>query len=303
MLRLMGSKGIEAEIDRLYQLPLDEFTPARNALAEKAGTGAARIRRLLKPPMAAWAINQLYWQHGDLWDALVAAAENAQRAHRAVLAGKAADVRAASKVHEDAVDRALRATLAWLAEAKHPATDTTKHAIGTTLRAVPGDEPPGRFTRTLQPAGFGMLTGLSIAAGGAAKRQKAAPVPPAKPMPVSAARDEPKVDAKTLTRARQAAAAAADALRTAEAAVRREEFERVRTEREEKRAESAVTKAREESERAAAELADAVTAAKEAKRLRDAAATRADAAEAALPKARKEAAAAAAELQALEKGR
>lgn len=297
----MASRGIEAEIDRLYQLPLDEFTPARNALAKKAGSDAARIRGLSKPPMAAWAVNQLYWHHGDLWNALVAAAENAQRAHRAVLAGKTADVRAASKVHEDAVDKALRATLALLADARHPATDTTKHAIGTTLRAVPGDEPPGRFTRTLQPAGFGMLTGLPIAAGGAATRQKAAPAPPAKS--TTASRAEPKVDAKTLTRARQAAAAAAEALRTAEAAVRREEFERVRTEREETRAESALEKARAASARAAAELAEAVAAAKEAARQRETAAKRASAAEAALPKARKEADAAAAQLEALDGGR
>jgi hypothetical protein len=297
----MASRGIEAEIDRLYQLPLDEFTPARNALAKKAGTDAARVRALSKPPIAAWAVNQLYWKHGDLWNALVAAAENAQRAHRTVLGGKAADVRAASKVHEEAVDKALRATLALLAEAKHPATDTTKHAIGTTLRAVPGDESPGRYTRPLQPAGFGMLTGIAIAPGASTPRQKPAPAP--RPTRTSASRAEPKVDAKTLTRARQAAAAAADALRTAEAAVRREEFERVRTERDEKRAASAVEKAREASERAAAELAEAVAAAKEATRLRDAAAKRATAAEAALPKARKEAASAAAALQALEKGR
>jgi hypothetical protein len=296
----MGPRGIDAEIDRLYQLPLEEFTPARNTLAKRAGSEAARVRGLSKPPIAAWAVNQLYWKHGDLWNALVAAAENAQRAHRAVLAGKAADVRAASKVHEDAVDKALRATLALLAEAKHPATDTTKHAIGTTLRAVPGDEPPGRFTRTLQPAGFGMLTGIAIAPGAPAKRQKPAPAPgPTR----TSTRAEPKVDAKALTRARQAAAAAAETLRTAEAAVRREEFERVRTEREETRAATAVEKAREASERAAAELAEAVAAAKEATRLRDAAAKRASAAEAALPRARKEAAAAASDLQALEKGR
>jgi hypothetical protein len=296
----MGPRGIDAEIDRLYQLPLEEFTPARNTLAKRAGSEAARVRGLPKPPIAAWAVNQLYWKQGDVWNALVAAAENAQRAHRAVLAGKAADVRAASKVHEDAVDKALRATLALLAEAKHPATDTTKHAIGTTLRAVPGDEPPGRFTRTLQPAGFGMLTGIAIAPGAPAKRQKPAPAPgPTR----TSTRAEPKVDAKALTRARQAAAAAAEALRTAEAAVRREEFERVRTEREETRAATAVEKAREASERAAAELAEAVAAAKEATRLRDAAAKRATAAEAALPRARKEAAAAASDLQALEKGR
>lgn len=299
----MAARGIEAEIDRLYQLPLDEFTPARNALAKTAGSEAARVRSLSKPPIAAWAVNQLYWTHGALWNALVAAAENAQRAHRAVLGGKAADVRAASKVHEDAVDKALRATLALLAEAKHPATDTTKHAIGTTLRAVPGDEPPGRYTRTLQPAGFGMLTGIPLAPGAPAKRQKPAPEPRQARTFTSASRAEPKVDAKVLTRARQTAAAAAEALRAAEAAVRREEFEQARTEREEKRAAAAVEKAREASERAAAELADAVAAAKEAARQRDAAARRASAAEAALPRARKDAAAAAAELQALEKGR
>ena len=293
----MASRGIEAEIDRLYQLPLDEFTPARNALAKTAGKDAARVRALAKPPIAAWAVNQLYWQNGDLWNALVAAAENAQRAHRAVLAGKAADVRAASKVHEDAVDKALRATLALLAEARHPATDATRPAIGTTLRAVPGDEPPGRFTRTLQPAGFGMLTGLPIAPGPAPKRQK--PAPASRATSKTAERARPTVDAKTLTRARQAAAVAADALRHAEAAVRREDFERARAEREEKRAESAVEKAREARDRANAELAAAEAARKEAGRLRDAAVKRAAAAEAALPKARKEAEAAAAQLKAL----
>jgi len=53
-----------------------------------------------------------------------------------LLAGKSADVRAASKVHEDAVDKALRATLALLKSAGHEAADATKHAIGTTLRAL-----------------------------------------------------------------------------------------------------------------------------------------------------------------------
>ena len=144
---MRASRALEAEIVRLYQLPLDEFTPARNALAKSAGGEAARIRTLSKPPVAAWAVNQLYWRKAEVWNALLAAAENAQRVQRAVLAGRAGDVRAASKVHDDAVEKALRATLALLADARHPATDQTKHAIGTTLRALPGDEPPGRLRR------------------------------------------------------------------------------------------------------------------------------------------------------------
>ena len=158
----MASRALEAEIDRLYQLPVEEFTGARNVLAKGAGPEGARIRALAKPPIAAWAVNQLHWKHRDIWDALIAAGENAQKAHRAVLAGKSADVRAAGKVHEDAVEKALRATLALLKDADHEAADATKHAIGTTLRALPGDETPGRFTHTLQPAGFGMLTGLQV---------------------------------------------------------------------------------------------------------------------------------------------
>ena len=242
----MAARALEAEIDRLYQLPLEEFTAARNALAKGAGSEGARIRALAKPPIAAWAVNQLHWKHPDTWHALMAAGENAQKAHRAVLAGKSADVRAASKVHEDAVEKALRATLAILKDADHEAADATKHAIGTTLRALPGEETPGRFTRTLQPAGFGMLTGLSIAAG------PAKPLTPLKPAIVA---EKPKVDVKALTRARQAAAEAARVLRDTENALRRDEFEKVRTEREEQRAIEAAEKATQLRE-AAAEKAE-----------------------------------------------
>jgi hypothetical protein len=285
----MASRALESEIDRLYQLPLEEFTAARNALAKGAGAEAARIRALAKPPIAAWAVNQLYWRDPDIWNALVAAGENAQKAHRAVLAGKSADVRAASKVHEAAVEKALRATLALLKDADHEAADATKHAIGTTLRALLGDETPGRFTRTLQPAGFGMLTGLSIAAGPAKPPKPAAGVPPKTGLPPKGGNDrkekepaKPSVDVKALTRARQAAAEAARVLRDTENALRRDEFEKVRTEREEQRAMDAVAKATS---------------------LREAAAEKAEESRRALSTARSRAEAAAEALKAIEKSR
>ena len=52
-----------------------------------------------------------------------------------------------------------------LQEGGHPATDATRQAILTTLRALPSDEPAGRLTRALQPGGFEMLAGLSIGGG------------------------------------------------------------------------------------------------------------------------------------------
>ena len=50
----------------------------------------------------------MYWKDRETWDALIAAAENARRAHKAVLAGRAGDVRAANKVHDDAIEAAVR---------------------------------------------------------------------------------------------------------------------------------------------------------------------------------------------------
>src|SRR5689334_648875 len=219
----MASRSVEAEIDRLYQLPLDQFTSARNALAKDAGGDAARIRALTKPPVPAWAVNQLFWQDRDTWDALIAAAENAQRAHKAVLAGRAGDVRAASKVHDEAVEAALKATLDLLAQSDHPATDATRQAIVTTLRALPGAEPPGRLTKVLQPGGFEALAGLAIAQGSKiAAAKKPSPPPVSSP---SRPKAGAKVDARELTRAREAAASTARALREAEHAAKREEFE------------------------------------------------------------------------------
>src|SRR5579859_5053975 len=86
--REMPSRLLEAEIDRLYQLPLDEFTAARNALAKGAGGDAGRVRALGKPSVPAWIVNQLFWRDRQTWDALIAAAENARKVNRAVLAGK-----------------------------------------------------------------------------------------------------------------------------------------------------------------------------------------------------------------------
>jgi hypothetical protein len=67
--------GLGAELDRLYRLPLAEFTGARNELAKRSGKRSAEIKALAKPPVAAWAVNQLYWQRRPEYDALVDAAQ------------------------------------------------------------------------------------------------------------------------------------------------------------------------------------------------------------------------------------
>lgn len=251
--------GRDDEIGHLYQLPLDEFTAARNALARRA-KNAAEIRALGKPPLAAWAVNQLYWRDRATWDALIDAAENLRKVNRTVLGGRSGDVRAAGAAHDAAVHDALKATLGLLDTSGHPPTDTVRQAVLNTLRALPADEPPGRLTRSLQPGGFEMLAGLSIAGRAPAKPDKAAAsrfekaAPPEKHA-TPAARS--KADARALTRARETAAGAARALRDAEQAVRRHEFEIARAARDEERAARSVEHAREALDAAKTALADA----------------------------------------------
>jgi hypothetical protein len=255
-----------SEIDRLYRLPLADFTAARNALAK---TGGADVRQVAKPTLPAWAVNQLYWRDRKTYNALVAAADAQRRTHHAVLAGRKGDLRAAGKAHDAAVEAALKATLAIVTADGHPVTDATRTGILTTLRALPGDEPAGRLTQTLQPGGFEMLAGLTIA--GARKTQSKAPLA----RRGKAGMATPKPDPKAVARARAQVDDAARKVRQAEQAARREEFEAARASREAEKAERVAAEARDASEAARELLEEAEAAVPPATRARDIATGRA----------------------------
>src|SRR4051812_40580815 len=85
--------SLHSEIDRLYQLPLAEFTKARDTLAKQTPEGhRAAVRRLQKPNLPAWAVNQLYWQDRAAYNALMASAERRRAVQLGMLAGKSADL-------------------------------------------------------------------------------------------------------------------------------------------------------------------------------------------------------------------
>ena len=215
---------------------------------------------------------------------MVEAATELRQGHKAVLNGRKADLRAASKAHETALDAAVKGALEILADQGHPATDAARHAILTTLRALPADDPPGRLTRSLQPGGFEMLAGLSIASGKGSVRAKPEVVGKAAP---PAAREPAPKPPKLDKRAAEAAAKAARELRSAEHAARREEFEAARTAREAEKAAKQLEAAREALESAQREFDAAEAAAEAAGRARDAAERRAREAERALQAAQK----------------
>jgi hypothetical protein len=299
----MAARRIDGDIDLLYQLAPDEFTAARNALAKTAGADAPAIKRLTKPPIAAWAVNQVYWQRREVYRALTDAATELRQTHKTILSGKTGDVRAAGKAHEAAVDAALKTAISLLQSNGQPATDATRQAIVTTLRALPGDEPAGRLTRVLQPGGFEMLAGLSIASGAAGRSGETLHVSKApailsprieKPGPSEGkahrkTTEPPQkpADPKALARAREAAAKAARELREAEHTARREEFAAARAAREAEKAARLLEQARDALATAQQDVEAAEAVAAETERTRAAAEKRAAAAERALDAARR----------------
>src|SRR2546430_1512179 len=71
----------DAKIDDLYQLPLAEFTDARNALAKTlSGADAKAVRQLAKPTVVAWAVNQVYWRARSAYDAVMKSGERLRKA-------------------------------------------------------------------------------------------------------------------------------------------------------------------------------------------------------------------------------
>jgi hypothetical protein len=152
---------LEAQIDDLYKLPLDAFTKARNALAKTlSGDDRKAIASLVKPSVAMWAVNQLYWQDPSTYAALVDASEKLRAAHRAALSGRNTDTRKPDEMHKTTVEKAFGKATAIAHKKGVVLTDTVRDTVRRTLTAVPTDETPGRMTREPAPVGFSLLTGI-----------------------------------------------------------------------------------------------------------------------------------------------
>jgi hypothetical protein len=134
--------------DELYGLPLEEFTPARDAAAKalrKAGDRetAARVAKLPKPTPAAWAANQVARQHPELIEALLEAGAGLREAQDAAVAGHGSGgLREATLAQRSAVDAVMEAATA-LEPAGRPLSRAMADRLRTTLQAVAGDEALG----------------------------------------------------------------------------------------------------------------------------------------------------------------
>ena len=91
----------EQAVEALYQAPHEAFVSKRQELAAElkgAGdkTNAARLLKLQRPSISAWAVNQLWWHARSAFDALFETAEQV-RAGNAPAGGTAAGAIAVSE--------------------------------------------------------------------------------------------------------------------------------------------------------------------------------------------------------------
>jgi hypothetical protein len=159
----------ERDLDRLYGLPREEFTEARNALVRELRNAgrkddAEEVRALKKPAVSVWAVNQLARRHPREVADLVKAGDALRKAQRDVLAGKkGADVREASRALHELADELVGAAREILEETGDRATQATAQRISGTLRAASSDPAAakllrkGRLSEDVESVGFGPL--------------------------------------------------------------------------------------------------------------------------------------------------
>jgi hypothetical protein len=166
-----------ASIEALYQLPLSEFTPARNALATRLRKGgnaaqADEVKSLVKPSIPAWAVNQVYWKHRGAFDTLLTAGDGLRNAQSSTLAGKSGDVRGALDDVREALSALSRLAAEQLETAGHNPSPGVMRAITATLEALSAygsgsNAPPaGRLVDEVDPPGFETLAALVPNASG-----------------------------------------------------------------------------------------------------------------------------------------
>lgn len=174
--------GSDDNVDTLFRLPLAEFTGARNALAaqlKKNGRGAeaADVKALGKPTVSAWAVNQLYWNHREAFDKLIASGERFHKAQSARSGAQVAEMRVALDARREALTKLSDLAAKVLREAGHNPSPDTIHRITTTLEGVSAyasrDDGPrlGRLTHDIDPPGFESFGSFVPVAGGKQKAE------------------------------------------------------------------------------------------------------------------------------------
>jgi hypothetical protein len=143
----------EAAVETLYRGPLDAFVGERKRLAAelKGGgdkEGAARLGRLGRPSISAWATNQLWWHEREAFERLLATAKRLKKGEHE-----------AGAEHQRALFALRELAAARLVRSGHAAPESTLRRVTTTLSALAvaggfDPDPPGALVADRGPPGF-----------------------------------------------------------------------------------------------------------------------------------------------------
>ena len=168
----------DAAVEALYRGPLEVFVAERKRLAQelKVGgdkEGAARLAKLGRPSISAWAVNQLFWRERETFDRLLATAARLKKGEHA-----------AGTEHRRTLSALRARATVRLEGAGHAAPESTLRRVTMTLSAIAASgsfepDPPGALTGDRDPPGFeaiagGFETGASSAPQAKRERQRAA---------------------------------------------------------------------------------------------------------------------------------
>src|SRR5215207_4669118 len=228
------AERLARETQKLYGLPLGEFTTARNArakaLKQQDPELAAAVAALPKPSVAAGALNVLAREDPSEVRALIQSGKRLRAAQEAAVAGKqGADLNEAVAEHRTALDRVQRDLR------RRKLSGPTLEKATQTLRVASIDPElwplleRGLLHEDLAASGFGLDPSL-VPKRPAGQRKQAAPKP----------------DRKAEKRRRQAL----EALREAEATLKEAERRARAAHRELERAQADVERARKRAEEA-----------------------------------------------------
>jgi len=205
------------ESQKLYRLPLSEFTAARNARAKALKQDdpelAAAVAGLPKPSVAAAALNELVREDPSEVRALIQSGKRLRQAQEAAVSGKkGADLTEAIKEHRAALDRVQRDLR------RRKLSGPTVEKAMQTLRVTSVDpelQPlleRGILHEDLTASGFGLDPSIVPAQ----PKQRA---PSAKPAPAPKPAAKPKPDPKLRAKLKAAEAELAKAEKRAEQAL------------------------------------------------------------------------------------
>lgn len=254
-----GQRGVTLDdrIDELYGLPLDRFTPERDATAKELAAGgdregASRVKALRKPVVSMWALNVLRREEPERIDELIELGKRLRDAHRrAVSGGDVEAFRDASDERRKVVSALTRDATEILERAGAGSASQETDVAGTLEAATVDEETAellrsGRLTKPVRPPADFAGGALRVVPGG--RKPKAEPEPAPKPDASKLRRELSAAETRERRAAQQAGrererleelnrkrSEARERLRAAEAELRGASLER-------KRLESAVNK-------------------------------------------------------------